>query len=266
MPCIGTGWARDQKVSHPLFPMLRKWSRPRALTWMKPTRAITYVLKPDAFPSSKLRGAQQAGRRQHGFIAQELETVAPELVSEDSRGFKVVAYSRLVPILTSALGTALDRLDKLESSIATGSTSNVSSSSTVPPPSSGIDAAANDRAEFRNAGDTSVAADGGPVSAGTRTRDMKSPVDGRAGPRHSDSGFAGQSGTSKIVAGDASNIRLHRAAVSLGSAGPEMEELAVFDQMQLWVENTALRMKVSELEEKMRDFERKMELIFGAAV
>ncbi|CAM9311277.1 unnamed protein product, partial [Laminaria digitata] len=79
-------------------------------------RAITYTLKPDAFPTLVGGTTQQPtnDRRQLGFIAQEVEAIAPEVVSEDARGFKVVAYSRLVPLLASALSTALDRLDKLD--------------------------------------------------------------------------------------------------------------------------------------------------------
>lgn len=61
-------------------------------------------LPPRPFPKGK----------QYGFIAQELGAVVPELVSVDAHGFQVVAYSRLVPILTSALSSALYRLDVLE--------------------------------------------------------------------------------------------------------------------------------------------------------
>lgn len=51
---------------------------------------------------------------EYGFIAQEVEEVIPEVVSEDAEGFKMVAYARIVPVLTSALSSALDRLDAIE--------------------------------------------------------------------------------------------------------------------------------------------------------
>lgn len=85
-------------------------------------RAVTYTLKPDVVPTSKsgsFRRWAHAGRRQHGFIAQEVEKVAPEVVAEDDSGYKAVAYSRLVPTLAAALSEALNRLDTLEGSLAT---------------------------------------------------------------------------------------------------------------------------------------------------
>ena len=84
-------------------------------------RAVTYALKPDAFPTvvgGPMAQQPNNDRRQLGFIAQEVEVVAPEVVSEDAHGFKVVAYSRLVPLLASALSAALARLDKLENAAA----------------------------------------------------------------------------------------------------------------------------------------------------
>lgn len=87
-------------------------------------RAVTYVLKPEALPASKAGNSQtttHGDRRQHGFIAQEVEQVAPEVVAEDSKGYKTVAYSRLVPALSTALSAALDRLDRLEEAPASTS-------------------------------------------------------------------------------------------------------------------------------------------------
>lgn len=79
-------------------------------------RAVTYTLKPNAFTasSSPPRPFERSERLQYGFIAQEVESLIPEVISEDAQGFKAVAYSRLVPIVASALGAALDRLDALE--------------------------------------------------------------------------------------------------------------------------------------------------------
>lgn len=82
-------------------------------------RAVTYALKPSDLPSPQAANSQAwapGGRRQHGFIAQEVERVAPEVVAEDGNGYKTVAYSRLVPTLAAALSAALDRLDNLEES------------------------------------------------------------------------------------------------------------------------------------------------------
>lgn len=46
---------------------------------------------------------QFSDRRQLGFIAQEVEQVAPEAVSTDGEGYKYVDYGKLVPLLTEAL-------------------------------------------------------------------------------------------------------------------------------------------------------------------
>jgi hypothetical protein len=42
-------------------------------------------------------------QRQTGFIAQEVETVFPELVNTDENGYKSVSYSRLTPLLLEAI-------------------------------------------------------------------------------------------------------------------------------------------------------------------
>lgn len=42
-------------------------------------------------------------RIKFGFIAQEVETILPELVYEDEQGFKSVDYIQIIPILTTAL-------------------------------------------------------------------------------------------------------------------------------------------------------------------
>ncbi|RLN31551.1 hypothetical protein BBI17_006770 [Phytophthora kernoviae] len=50
---------------------------------------------PDKFPLD--------GPRELGFIAQEVERVAPQVVSTDALGYKYVAYARLVPVVVEAL-------------------------------------------------------------------------------------------------------------------------------------------------------------------
>lgn len=75
-----------------------------------PRRGVTYAWNSDHHNSHT--GPEG---RQHGFIAQELGQVLPELVSEDRQGYKVVAYSRLVPTLAASLSWALGRLDAIES-------------------------------------------------------------------------------------------------------------------------------------------------------
>ncbi|KAL4130263.1 hypothetical protein PRIC2_006269 [Phytophthora ramorum] len=61
---------------------------------------------PDKFP--------HAGRRELGFIAQEVERVAPQVVSTDGGGFKYVAYARLMPVVVEALKREQQRADDSE--------------------------------------------------------------------------------------------------------------------------------------------------------
>lgn len=93
---------------------------------------MTYTLKPDAFMALPLppKQVERGDVRQYGFIAQEVESLIPEVVSEDAQGFKAVAYSRLVPVVASAVGAALDRLDALEQRCNTEGTADHNSANT----------------------------------------------------------------------------------------------------------------------------------------
>ncbi|KAG2519437.1 hypothetical protein BBO99_00006786 [Phytophthora kernoviae] len=61
---------------------------------------------PDKFPLD--------GPRELGFIAQEVERVAPQVVSTDALGYKYVAYARLVPVVVEALKHEQQRADDSE--------------------------------------------------------------------------------------------------------------------------------------------------------
>lgn len=51
---------------------------------------------------------------QYGFIAQEIEKVIPELVSEDSDGYKTVNYIGVIPVLTQAMQEQQKEIDQLK--------------------------------------------------------------------------------------------------------------------------------------------------------
>ncbi len=57
-------------------------------------RGVTYNWKPEL---------QKDARLQIGFIAQEVETVLPELVNTDANGYKSVSYANAVPVLVEAV-------------------------------------------------------------------------------------------------------------------------------------------------------------------
>ena len=56
-------------------------------------------------------------KKHYGFIAQELETVYPELVTDTEIGFKAVNYIELIPILLSQKKNMQVEIDKLKEDI-----------------------------------------------------------------------------------------------------------------------------------------------------
>ncbi|RHY30619.1 hypothetical protein DYB32_004186 [Aphanomyces invadans] len=67
-----------------------------ALARVKQLRGYNYDR--DAFPRKGF-----SGRREIGFVAQEVDLVLPEVVTTDSDGFKYVAYSRIVPVVVEGM-------------------------------------------------------------------------------------------------------------------------------------------------------------------
>jgi len=74
---------------------------------------ITYFWKAEQFKNWAF-----GKEKQIGFIAQEVENVIPELVSRDSRGYKLVSYDKLAVLLVEALkelkNESDSRIDTLE--------------------------------------------------------------------------------------------------------------------------------------------------------
>lgn len=63
----------------------------------------------------KFQFKNDSKHKQHfGLIAQELETIYPELVSNNSIGFKTVNYIELIPILISQIKTMQNDIDILK--------------------------------------------------------------------------------------------------------------------------------------------------------
>jgi hypothetical protein len=49
-----------------------------------------------------------------GFIAQELEAILPQVITEDSDKYKNVAYGNIVPVLVEAIKELSTKIEKLE--------------------------------------------------------------------------------------------------------------------------------------------------------
>ena len=219
------------------------------------------------------RGKKGRNRQQHGFIAQEVENIVPEVVFEDAKGFKAVAYSRLVPILARALSAALDRLDNLEHVAvrAPENTWSKTGGSSKTPPSSYSSLSENP------VGHTGTAEHHGDSRGGHGMVDHRGKYYAMGAARAVDdvaSGavLEGVAGGLIVVDDVAVDKRENRRLPILGpprEKDKRGEEAPVAmtnqKQHQLLAENSDLRARVSKLEGKVLDVERRMALMFGAS-
>jgi len=102
----------------------RRWKRnieplTSPLDRVRRLRGISFEWRREEF-----RKMNFPGGRRHGFIAQEVEEVMPEVVHTDKEGYKSVAYANVVPMLVEALKAQqktiedlTERLKRLESKI-----------------------------------------------------------------------------------------------------------------------------------------------------
>ena len=61
-------------------------------------KGVSYHWKTDQYPDWGFRDTKQIG-----LVAQDVESVLPELVSTDSKGFKAVSYDKLTAVLVEAV-------------------------------------------------------------------------------------------------------------------------------------------------------------------
>ena len=61
-------------------------------------QGVTYEWKTDEYPDVGM-----AEGKQIGLVAQDVESVLPELVSEDKDGYKAVSYTKLTAVLVEAV-------------------------------------------------------------------------------------------------------------------------------------------------------------------
>src|SRR5690606_21200128 len=69
-----------------------------ALSKVQQLRGVTYSWRTEEFPENNFSKGTQIG-----LIAQEVETVFPELVITDESGYKAVEYANLVAVLIEAI-------------------------------------------------------------------------------------------------------------------------------------------------------------------
>lgn len=68
-----------------------------------------YYWKQDDFPDRQFND-----ERQVGLIAQEVETIFPELVLTDAEGYKAIDYAHMAPLFLEAIKSQQQRIDVLE--------------------------------------------------------------------------------------------------------------------------------------------------------
>ncbi|MBX9783486.1 MAG: tail fiber domain-containing protein [Chitinophagaceae bacterium] len=77
-----------------------------ALSTIMQLKGKTYYWNQAAYPNMNFDSTAQMG-----FIAQEIETVLPHLVSTDSKGYKSVNYTQVIPLLTEAVKEQQQKID-----------------------------------------------------------------------------------------------------------------------------------------------------------
>jgi hypothetical protein len=82
---------------------------PDALEGVLRLRGVTFDWRRDRFPAQRFPGTKGIG-----FIAQEVETVFPSLVSTGGDGYKGVDYAELTPILVEAIKAQQQQIEELK--------------------------------------------------------------------------------------------------------------------------------------------------------
>ncbi|MBD3316692.1 MAG: hypothetical protein GF344_12965, partial [Chitinivibrionales bacterium] len=90
----------DERLKADIYPLTR------ALEKVMELQGVSYTWKEDSGP--------MGGKKDIGFIAQDIEKVVPEIVSTDGEGYKGIAYGRLTALLTEAVKSQQETIKKLE--------------------------------------------------------------------------------------------------------------------------------------------------------
>ena len=75
-------------------------------------RGVNFDWRQDEFSDLNFSDGNQIG-----FVAQEIKEILPEVVSMDDKGFYLVAYSSIVPVLVEALKEQQKEIEKQRTAI-----------------------------------------------------------------------------------------------------------------------------------------------------
>ena len=90
-----------------------------ALDRVKAINGVSYQFKTDEFSNRNFTSADQVG-----FIAQNVESVLPEVVTTDEQGYKAVDYSKITALLNEAIKEQQDQIEKLTKQLELANTEN----------------------------------------------------------------------------------------------------------------------------------------------
>ncbi|WP_416439579.1 tail fiber domain-containing protein [Phnomibacter sp. MR] len=88
----GTTYASDGRFKKNIEPLQESLEKVLQL------QGVSYEMKTEEFPNQHFNAGQQVG-----LIAQEVEKIVPEVVSENPDGYKAIDYSKLVPLLIESI-------------------------------------------------------------------------------------------------------------------------------------------------------------------
>jgi hypothetical protein len=80
-----------------------------ALNTVMRLRGVSYLYRRQAFPQNRFPEA-----RQIGFVAQEVQSVLPQLVSKDHEGYLAVDYLQVAPVLVEAIKDQQKQIEELK--------------------------------------------------------------------------------------------------------------------------------------------------------
>ena len=69
-------------------------------------QGVSYQMKADEFPKEHFDSATQVG-----LIAQDVEKIVPEVVTEGPNGYKAIDYAKLVPLLIESIKAMQKEID-----------------------------------------------------------------------------------------------------------------------------------------------------------
>jgi hypothetical protein len=102
----GTTYASDARFKKNIKPLQESLEKVLQL------QGVSYEMKTEEYPDQHFSAGQQLG-----LIAQDVEKIVPEVVSENPDGYKAIDYSKLVPLLIESIKAQQQQLQKQQAEI-----------------------------------------------------------------------------------------------------------------------------------------------------